>query len=249
MFYNGNLTNGGGALKVSYGPRPKQGDTILVEYAEFDNSFRVCFHVNGKSLGIAFLVPKSSVSPASESFLPCFHVQGDVRLKVTTSLEIPIVATTSIQHPLEDDWSLIEAIDEASGQRIWPIITSSSDHIQSSPLTLHMEPNDDQWILALKVCNTLRVQKVLSELAGGDNDSKTYEISGPNRVLCTRMMPPPPLRVLEPQLFHALGSQWKSFILERSDTLAALSEGGMRLATFQRVSTDENAVACTSYDY
>ncbi len=112
-----------------------------------------------------------------------------------------------------------------------------------------MEPNDDQWILAFKVCNILRVQKVLSELAGSDDDSKNYEISGPNRVLSTRMMPPPPFRVLEPQLFHALGSQWKSFLLEQSDTLVALSEDGVRLGTFQRVSTDENAVACTSYDY
>jgi len=58
MFYNGNLTNVSGALKVSYGPRPKRGDKILVEYTEQEDSFQVKFYVDGKSLGIAFQIPK-----------------------------------------------------------------------------------------------------------------------------------------------------------------------------------------------
>jgi hypothetical protein len=255
MFYNGNLTNCGGSLILSYGPRPKQGDTIVVEYTELNDSFQVRFHVNGKCLGIAFQIPKSSrtsSATASESFLPCLHGDGELKLKVSTSIEMPVCTTTSsIAHPLEGDWLMLEAMaDEANQRKIWPQSPSSvgtdNQHYQ---LTLHMELTDDQWKLVLKVCNTLLAQKVISELGAEDEDAdqKHYRLSGPSRVMSTMMRPWPPLDAIEPTLSKALGSGWKSFVLDRSDTLFAQSESGSMLASFQRVLTDLHGVACISY--
>ena len=255
MFYNGNLTNCGGALILSYGPRPKQGDTIVVEYTELNDSFLVCVHVNGKRLGIAFQIPKGSATSreaASESFLPCLHGDGELKLKVSTSLEMPVItAANNITHPLEGDWLLWEAFtDEANQQKIWPPSPSSvgTDN-QHYRLTLHMEPKDDQWKLALKVCNTLLAQKVISELDGENEeaDQKQYRISGPIRVVSTMMRPWPPLDAIEPKLSNALGSEWQTFSLDRSGTLFAQSASGSILAAFQRVEADLDAVACISY--
>jgi hypothetical protein len=256
MFYNGNLTNCGGALILSYGPRPKQGDTIVVEYTELTDSFQVCFHVNGKLLGIAFQIPKwSTISreAASESFLPCLHGEGEFKLKVSTSVEMPVItAANSITHPLVGDWLLLEAFaDEANQEKIWPPLPSrvgtDNEHYR---MTLHMEPKDDEWKLSLKVCNTLMAQKLISELEGEDEDEvdqKQYRISGPIRVVSTMMRPRPPLDAIEPKLSNALGSGWKTFSLDRSGTLFAQSRNGSILAAFQRIEIDLDAVACVSY--
>lgn len=259
MFYNGNLTNGSAALKVSYGPRPKQNDSISVEYEETQDGFiQVSFHVNGKSLGTGFRIRKqddsSNTSTASESsFLPCLHAQGKLTVRVAVSTEKPESIAKEPDHPLEGEWKLLQAFgddDDSSKEQIWPLdpATSGAD---GKSITLHMEPSDigeeNDWFLGMKVANSLRVQKKVSKLAAA-----TYQISGPSGVMSTRMLPPPPFDKIEGQLSNAMGSRWVKFSIVDDngpgETLQALSEDGTILAVFGRPpQPDLSTAACNSY--
>ncbi len=262
MFYNGNLTNGSAALKVGYGPYLKKEDTIIVEYTEDDNNYQVHFHVNGTCLGIAFEIAKESST--SESFYPCLHVQGGIKVRTSVSLQppVPSIHVSKNVHVLEDDWTLVHSFEAPEGMApIWPISCSEED-VREQTITLHMEPlsndeNTDRWILAVKVYNSLRVVKIISPSSDVGNDTTTtmeYRLvplpgAPSDGVMSTMMRPPPPFVEIERKLSRALASDWQILRVSDSNILHVLSNNGTILAKLHRQERNQDGVACTSYRY
>lgn len=194
MFYNGNLTNGGAALKVGYGPSLKPGDVILVEYGytDEDKKHRVRFHVNGTCLGTAFEIVDDSMNK-SEIFVPCLSCQGHIEVKtqVHTTREAMFsdsyLATIARKpNPWQGDWNLVQAwkapgsIHQQHGMTpIWPPETSQPG-ISEQVLRLHMEQLASQTCaMVVKVCNSMRVIKRISPSPVLETETITLPLSGP----------------------------------------------------------------------
>lgn len=126
------------------------------------------------------------------------------------------------------------------------------------------------WLMALKVCNTMRVTKMISRrltdpTAEDVSMTEEYHLSNSpaSHVLSTRMMPPPPLCEVETNLSQALASDWEFMQVMDDDNhqkvLQALSSNGTILARFHRRRDDPGttdgtstlgtgtATTCTSY--
>jgi hypothetical protein len=253
LFYNGNITNGSGALKVGYGPYLKQGDVATVEYTELEDKYQVKFHVNGTCLGIAFEIPKES--PSSESFVPCLHGKGGILVRAVVLSETPnneMVAPA--EHSLKGKWTLLQSYEARDGKtRIWPVGTQQgTDGSEHRTITLNLEPHTSSdipncWLLVLKVFNTMRLMRILS----GDERDNKYELSvhpgAHPGATSTMMMPPPPFGEIESKLSDAMGSHWRKLQLSDSGSLEALASDGTTLACWERQRRDLNDVACTSY--
>ena len=89
MFCNGNLTNASAALKTSWGPHIKQGDTmgVMVTHGS-DKTLKVTFYKDEQCLGTGFALPNNS-----KTFYPCLHVSGSAKLVVEYPANLPTNTT------------------------------------------------------------------------------------------------------------------------------------------------------------
>lgn len=258
MFYNGNLTNGGAALKVGYGSHHlKEGDSVLLEYTELAEKFQLKVHVNGTYLGTGFEIPKNNGS--EDSFVPCVQVQGGVRVRANVLSERPaeIIPSSEI-HPLLGNWTLVQAFEAPQGTFIWPPLDHEPTSGRPVTATVHLEPlagngsPEEKWMLVLKVCNTMKIIRQLRVEDGsserGDSVFALTPLEGaPTGVMSTMMMPPPPFGEIESKLSKALASDWKKLRLETMSSVRVLSGSGELLGSLERQERDYTSVACTSY--
>ena len=280
MFYNGNLTNGSAALNVGYGPRLKPGDVVVVEYqySEEDKKHRVKYHVNGTFFGTAFEISQQdSMDKETETFVPCLHCQGQIRVQTQVQLTRQALCSTlataeRTTNPWEGDWILVQAWKAPGSMNEQDKMTSIwllEESQQGSPdqiLTLHMETHSTdetriECAMVVKVCNSMRVIKRISpHVLEGEADSSSdpgrleYTLENPEGealpsiVVATRMMPPPALFEVEQDLSQALAVDWKVLrVASDGMTMQALSREGWVLGQFQRRQLDQDQVACTSY--
>lgn len=180
MFYNGNLTNGSGALKISWGPRFQAGDSLGLRFSTKESGVEIAFFKNGASLGVGFrLVNNKNV------YYPCLHVGGQIKLSTEFPSELP---SAEYSHPsmtssgFYGDWQLIEAFD---GQSPIPFPTSKLIKAMLS------KESHGTLQLGFKVGNSLNARtKIIHE-----SDAELSIEHGP--FMMTKMMPPPELRPLE----------------------------------------------------
>jgi hypothetical protein len=187
MFYNGNLTNCGGALQTSFGPYIKQGMEIGVLY----KGSGVYFYVNQQCLGKAFQL--DTQTPRNR--YPCLSVTGKAQVEWSAPQAIPTERdrATASTGPYKGDWKLGQLVIHSKDvtlplRAIVATITERGDCDSSTCL----------FNLSIKVGNTLSTQLKLSTTSGETNSV----IVGP--IISTRMMPPPELYAIETNLSRCL---------------------------------------------
>ena len=235
MFYNGNLTNGSAALKVSYGPRVSQAALLVLEYIESDSEIKMILNCNGDSLGTAFRIPKAK---EESSFVPCISVSGKMKIQTTILSEIPEI-NQRLAHPLVGKWNVSEA--SHNEKQFLPV----SGHANKD-IVLSVEQQDDAiWALSIRVCNILSVGKALSP-GPFDRQYTLEDIDGQGAVCSTRMMAPPPFGQIEAQLSECMKSIWVG--IQLSDDHKALQILSKRNTVVLKCTRQElSEAALTSY--
>jgi hypothetical protein len=240
MFYNGNLTNCGAALKTSYGPRLKEGDTLILGYSEDDHAglVRLEVYLNGSNLGTAFQVPKNGPS----SFCPCVSIQGDIKVqaKILEVLPDPLPQSEE-KHPLEGKWDLVEAYHD--GQQFYP----PPDTVDVNPCLVSLEKDNESgeilWNVVLHICNTIMIRKTIQP--SGTNSCYSLQSHGGCR--STRMMPKPPYGQVESTMSASLENAWSQMeIVSSGATLIIKSLTGDVVAKCTKAQRSTEP-ACTSY--
>jgi hypothetical protein len=262
MFYNGNLTNCGAALKTSYGPRLKEGDILILGYSEDDHDtpgvvvVRLEVYLNGYNLGTAFQVPKNG----SSSFCPCVSIQGDtikVQAKILAVLPDPLPAQAKEEKdPLEGKWDLLEAYHD--GQQFYPPPPDKQVDHDVKPCLVSLEKDKESagenlWNVAVHVCNTIMTRKTIQ--ASGTTKKNSYSLQSHGGCRSTMMMPTPPYGQVESTMSASLQNAWSQMEIVGSAgsstrTLIIKSSTGDVVAKCcakqeQRSSTEP--ACCTSY--
>lgn len=254
MFYNGNLTNCGAALKTSYGPRLKEGDTLILGYSEDapDQAgvvVRLEVYLNGSNLGTAFQVPKNG-GPSS-SFSPCISIQGDIKVqaKILAVLPDPLPQTEEQKDPLEGKWDLVEAYDHDE-QQFYP----PPDTVDVKPCLVSLEKDNESgehlWNVAVHVCNTIMTRKTIQASGGGDtNNNSYYSLQSHGGCRSTLMMPMPPYGQVESAMLASLENAWSQMeIVDSGTTLIIKSSTGNAVAKcVKKAQRSRTEPACTSY--
>ncbi|CAB9531075.1 expressed unknown protein [Seminavis robusta] len=176
MFYNGNLTNGSGALKVSWGPRFEVGDAVGVRVSPGE-SLTVTFYKNGECLGTGFRLSNNTTT-----FYPCLHVSGSASLSVEVPEALP---STELSTPnvtgFYGDWKLDKAWDGENP------LTIPDDR----PLRLELINEGSKIKMHFKIANNIGGGASILE----QNETTMKVDCGP--FMMSRMMPPPEFRTLE----------------------------------------------------
>jgi hypothetical protein len=173
MFYNGNLTNGSGALITSFGPHLKEGDTVGVTVTNHNKE--VTFFYDGRCLGTGFSLEES------KTYCPCVCVSGTAQIYFSIPATLPSEKDREREaQGIVGDWKLTEAVSE-SGSPVQ--VPQGRDLI----MTMHTGPNEKEYDLSMRVGNILRTHVTLE--GGG-----TVKVG---MVMSTMMSPPPELREIE----------------------------------------------------
>jgi SPRY domain len=180
VFYNGNLTNGSGALQVNWGPMFEAGDSVGVQVAPGSDALEVSFYKNGECLGTGFRLPKTT-----ETFYPCLHISGSASLRIEAPPELPSrEVSTSTATGFFDDWRLEKAWD---GQK--------SVDFPDAPIKLALaKGNGNALKISFKIANNVNGTGEIVE----ETETTLKVKIGP--FMMTRMMPPPEYRPLESML-------------------------------------------------
>jgi len=239
--FNGNLTNGAGAVQTNFSPHHvKQGDTVLVEYKvdkEEQEMIPIVFYLNGVCLGCGFQVPKTSMP-----LYPCLSVNGNVQLQVATLSSLPSESTTQTFSSSEfiGSYNIIEAIVD-SGEVLIPFqddniavggtaVSNESNDDNCKPISLSIhhdqEQNGEDYGFSIKVCNVMSVKKrFLKRIESSDftspESSNGVTLSTDDFVFTTRMMAPPPYNEVERKLSKFMSSKWHS--IEKSTSNKTLT--------------------------
>lgn len=106
MYMFGDLCHGGrdGTLVLNFGPKPVEGDTVGMLAVFEEDRLKVYFDVNGKSLGLAFSVPRSVFT----SIYPMVRFYSVGSASCTKQTEIPDI---TVRPPvrfvgIEGNWKL-----------------------------------------------------------------------------------------------------------------------------------------------
>jgi hypothetical protein len=245
MFYNGNLTNASAALKTSFGPHLKQGDTVVIEYVENkeDQTIQFKIFLNGSRLGTGFKIPKTETS-----FVPCLSLQGDMTLNADVLSENPTIAPDVPAVPFAGKWSVTEmtsSSDDAT-QLLWPISEIDKEMI----LNIEKDSSggvdtEDLWNFSIRAANMFAIHKRILEREG---DEHTLQNFNGGMVRSTQMMPPPPMQQLERELPPIMSNHWARMKLQLSDSVLEIqSENGTTMARCKRITPSLTGAACTSY--
>jgi len=239
MLYNGNLTNGTGALKVGWGPYLKvavkdidtdkgedqhqhHGDTVvIVEYKETAKDIKVILHHNGKCLGTAFQIPIAEEEAGSLSrscgFLPCISARGIVTVQTRIRAEMPVINTHPVVH-----------LEPAKDGMLWNasihVENFKNGHVQITPHT------------------TVDSAKC----SGGYNFKLDFRVL----MISTMMGVPPLYDVLESNIVASFKKEWCFLKLTDDQNMMRIySDDGYQchVATCTRDQRSEKT-PCTSYD-
>lgn len=187
MFYNGNLTNGMSALKVSWGPRIKVDDSIGVRVTRQENHLTVSYYKGGTFLGVGFRLRDV---PNDIEFLPCVQIQGQASFVYSCPESIPSGKQQSKSQGMFGDWALEQACRQnqvllqiPARPEIWMNLSQSGD---------------GDMKLAMKVSNPLSCQIKILE---NREEQLQVRIGG---VMRGRMLPQPHLREIEEYLVQTL---------------------------------------------
>jgi hypothetical protein len=179
MFYNGNLTNGSGALQVSWGPRYEAGDSVGVQVTPGSDALEVSFYKNGECLGAGFRLPKSTTTT---TFYPCLHISGSASLRIEAPPDLPSTeVSASTATGFYGDWKLDKAWDGET-----PV------DFPDDPIKLDLTKGSGKALkIHFKVANNLAGTGEIVE------ETETALIVKMGPLMSTRMMPPPEYRTLE----------------------------------------------------
>lgn len=110
LSYSGNLSDGGGLLVPSFGAPPCAGDTVGIFASFVDDRLKVYFDLNGKSLGLSFDVPASTLN----SIFPMvfFNTSGSAKCHKENEPPGSIVRACTAFTGIEGDWKIKELIQE-----------------------------------------------------------------------------------------------------------------------------------------
>jgi len=139
LLYGGNLSNGGCLLVGNFGPWVKAGDVLGVLLDVDDAKIRVYFDVNGRSLGIAFDVPRATLG---NGIFPLVHFSGCGSVTVQKSQEFP--STTRAEETFEGflgHWKYCSGSFDTTGE----------------DLTFEIRGTTNAYSCYLHVINTIRV--------------------------------------------------------------------------------------------
>jgi hypothetical protein len=177
MFYNGNLTNGSGALQVGWGPSYEAGDSVGVQVTPGSDALEVSFYKNGECLGTGFRLPKSKAT-----FYPCLHISGSASLRTEAPPELPSTeVSASTATGFYGDWKLDKAWDGES-----PV------DFPDDPIKLGLTKGSGNALkIHFKVANNVGGTAEIVE----ETESTLTVKTGP--FMSTKMMPPPKYRALE----------------------------------------------------
>lgn len=121
MFYNGNVTNGSGALLVGFGDHVEAGSRVGVLLRRSTTGpsagsgsgvtvVETVFYVNGRCLGPAFQL--SDDASSSQAWYPCIHASGKAKVTYVAPESIPAATERQpARHPDNEyagDWKLVE---------------------------------------------------------------------------------------------------------------------------------------------
>lgn len=195
MFYNGNVTNGSGALITGFGKYVTVGDTVGVRKVNNDTATEVQFLVNQKCLGTAFSLENAT----SKTFCPCVHVSGNVKFVYRE------IATSFADFVLND--STAESEEAATGyEGDWKLRTLNMNGAavvlpSNHPvvLSIHGAPNPTK--ICAKVANTMSGSVQIIGDSLGESGALDVRIGS---MTSTRMMPPPELQALERAVSQAI---------------------------------------------
>ena len=217
MFYNGNLTNGSGALKTSWGPRFEAGDSLGVRVTPGGNALAVTYFKNGDSIGTGFQLAKNKTV-----FYPCLSVCGSASVVIEAPQELPsIEVPTAVASGFYGDWKLEKAWD---GE--FPLT------IPDRPIKFMLSKeakSKDSLQMSFKVANSMNgTARLLKE-----SETELAIESGP--FMMTMMMPPPEFRPLE----TLLGSKKMTKLALDDNAILILSGPEMKTEWSRFVRTPE----------
>lgn len=220
MFYNGNLTNGSGALKVGYGPYIKSGDVVVLECSHMtmttttttsDHAFAMTVYVNGKKIGRGFEI---ATTHPDQRFFPCLAVRGkvDLLVQVLEQQPDPSEATQVVTHPLEGKWKVVNAKKSPTDHEYFIPIKEESGNDLPDQQDVMMELSsvtDSSLKLSVKVRNSMHVCMDYTATP----DKSIYDVTASGKMATTRMLPRPPYRQVEMDISKAIIDHWQSFRL------------------------------------
>lgn len=114
--YLGNLSDGSTLLANDFGPIPEEGDTIGIMAAFVGDTLKMYLDINGKSLGLAFIVPASTFGP----IFPMVFFQTSGSASCAKQSVIPDLTRRSILtfSGIEGNWGLTNLRENGVAVRI-----------------------------------------------------------------------------------------------------------------------------------
>lgn len=242
MFYNGNLTNGMSALKISYGHRPQKGDSVIVEYVVSEEFIDVTYYVNNELVGTGFRVPKDE-----EAFYPEMSMTGEVKVHVKVTADMPpcITSDEGANSPsiMRTAYTLTEAKD-SSGNTIIPV--EGGDPNKKIKVTVNPTTEEHAGVTVV-VYNVMSIGKKFAANKGGGIALAAIE-GGNNLVASTRRMPPAPYVEVENMIAQCLTTEWASMELSADGKeLRILNRNSECMAKGEKEVRQRGQPALTSY--
>lgn len=227
MLYNGNLTNGMSALKTSFGPYPKEGDTVALEFVESEGNIEVIYYVNAECIGTGFQIVKKGTTP----FYPCLSTTGDTELQVKILAQAPptCLMTSENNDSFNGRYTISKALD-ASGETVFPLPLDHEEEAMAVQLSIRHQ-HDDIWSFNLKMCNLLSIRKRFASkkspneyILKDSSEGAFFVLANEEQpIMSSKAMPPPPIDEMERKIAKCMVKTWHSI---------ELSENGKALTIF-----------------
>ncbi|XP_037041830.1 uncharacterized protein LOC119078426 [Bradysia coprophila] len=171
--YLGNLSNCSGLLVGSFGPKPKQGDTIGILAVFEGDRLKVYVDVNDARLGLAFNVPASTF----KSIFPVvsFHSSGSATC--TKQTEIPKVTSraSATFTGIEGDWKLTNLEEKNVVLDLPRTTTAKITMIEADKYSLHAKVVNLLRTTLTKTDGAWKACHITSTKKGGDPESMEEE--------------------------------------------------------------------------
>lgn len=237
LFYNGNLTNGTAALQTAFGDYLQPGDTVgvLLEKNKTATTAstnsrtetRVYFYLNGKCLGLAFLLTKDSKDDAV--WRPCLQLNGgSARVSYRFPKELPTDRERSTSQGASGSivgaWKLTKAVVQNEMLQL-----PTAAHHREIELNIKQDSNEKEtpvsFGVSLRVGNLLGTNmRVLETQNNTNNNNSSFRVQS-MPVRATMMMPPPELQLVEAKLTTCLSTAFRLTCSDHGNSLIIANDG------------------------